>query len=550
MINLIDRIPKDELKMIDNYRLNDKEVKKARERYGDSGLAPIEYILKEWNFQKQKLYTLLGNQLIFTKDICIEKDKTIMEAQMKEMVNQSAFKENILNLSRVNKEHCLMEVASTYPWESVFSVLDWLFYPNELIENKITGRSDSPAKITFKESGHNIQISNGTKPLRALKKIAEECHVDGFEEFRLMHSRILNDKKLKGQLCLSIHPLDYMTMSDNNCAWTSCMSWREHIGAYRAGTVEMMNSPVVVEAYLKSTTDMEMPEGGTWSNKKWRELFIINEECILGIKGYPYWSKALEDICMNLLRELAEKNLGWTYKDAIEFCAPDSDGVEICTNTMYNDVYDNHSLMLKTTDLINDLYINYSGDKRCMYSGEYYEWDEEEEENNGSLIVCPQYTPYIKCECCDIYVFYDEAYDVNAHNFCRGCYDTFNKDLFMQESLLPEDENKTYHQYMIKYDNNYSYSYIVYVKDEDVEENKFVKNIEDIKTITIECRWWTDEYLTINYEELTSQAQKLFIKKIESNIGDMGLLKENDTYDRKFYVQDLTVPYHLFVSHY
>ena len=469
---------------------------------------------------------------------------------MKEMVNQSAFKENILNLSRVNKEHCLMEVASTYPWESVFSVLDWLFYPNELIENKITGRSDSPAKITFKESGHNIQISNGTKPLRALKKIAEECHVDGFEEFRLMHSRILNDKKLKGQLCLSIHPLDYMTMSDNNCAWTSCMSWREHIGAYRAGTVEMMNSPVVVEAYLKSTTDMEMPEGGIWSNKKWRELFIINEECILGIKGYPYWSKALEDICMNLLRELAEKNLGWTYKDAIEFCAPDSDGVEICTNTMYNDVYDNHSLMLKTTDLINDLYINYSGDKRCMYSGEYYEWDEEEEENNGSLIVCPQYTPYIKCECCDIYVFYDEAYDVNAHNFCWGCYDTFNKDLFMQESLLPEDENKTYHQYMIKYDNNYSYSYIVYVKDEDVEENKFVKNIEDIKTITIECRWWTDEYLTINYEELTSQAQKLFIKKIESNIGDMGLLKENDTYDRKFYVQDLTVPYHLFVSHY
>ena len=47
MINLIDRIPKDELKMIDDYRLNDKEVKKARERYGDSGLALIEYIVKE-----------------------------------------------------------------------------------------------------------------------------------------------------------------------------------------------------------------------------------------------------------------------------------------------------------------------------------------------------------------------------------------------------------------------------------------------------------------------------------------------------------------------
>ena len=38
-------------------------------------------------------------------------------------------------------------------------------------------------------------------------------------------------------------------MSDNNSGWESCMSWRNN-GCYRRGTVEMMNSPYVIVAYL------------------------------------------------------------------------------------------------------------------------------------------------------------------------------------------------------------------------------------------------------------------------------------------------------------
>ena len=76
--------------------------------------------------------------------------------------------------------------------------------------------------------------------MRVLSKIATAYNLPGFEDFRIAQSLVTNQANLKGYITLSIHPLDYMTMSDNNCGWDSCMSWQEE-GCYRQGTVEMMN---------------------------------------------------------------------------------------------------------------------------------------------------------------------------------------------------------------------------------------------------------------------------------------------------------------------
>ena len=91
-----------------------------------------------------------------------------------------------------------------------------------------------------------------------------------FEQMRIKHSQILNKKRLKGTLCLSIHPLDYITISDNNCDWDSCMTWTgdDCPGEYRLGTLEMMNSPSVVVAYLDSKEPYHpLDDGRAWSNK-------------------------------------------------------------------------------------------------------------------------------------------------------------------------------------------------------------------------------------------------------------------------------------------
>ena len=107
-------------------------------------------------------------------------------------------------------------------------------------------------------------VQKGSRPMRVVGRILKAYHFAKEEDYKELvnwHSRMLNDKRLEGELCLSIHPLDYMTMSENNCDWTSCMNWPEG-GCYRGGTIEMMNSPMVIVAYLKSANNPLMMDCG------------------------------------------------------------------------------------------------------------------------------------------------------------------------------------------------------------------------------------------------------------------------------------------------
>ena len=61
------------------------------------------------------------------------------------------------------------------------------------------------------------------------------------------------------------------------------MSWFEK-GEYRQGTVEMMNSECVVVAYLESTTNMTIRDG-EWNSKRWRELFVVDENVLANGAG-------------------------------------------------------------------------------------------------------------------------------------------------------------------------------------------------------------------------------------------------------------------------
>ena len=173
-----------------------------------------------------------------------------------------------------------------------------------------------PITIDF-GNGKKIKFENTTKPIRALGKLSKmfDIGLEDYEQFRLEHSRILNTKKITGTLCLSIHPMDYMTMSMNKEKWTSCMNWGEP-GSYRGGTIEVMNSPMVVVAYLKSdTNEYEWEDGGSWNSKKWRLLMVVNHDAILSIKAYPYHHEELAQTAINYLKEFAAKNLNWYYGD-------------------------------------------------------------------------------------------------------------------------------------------------------------------------------------------------------------------------------------------
>ena len=270
-----------------------------------------------------------------------------------------------------------------------------------------------------------LQVNKGCKVSKILGKIAAAFNLEGYEQFRIAHSQVLNQKSLKGQLCISIHPLDYMTMSANECGWTSCMDWTDE-GEYRRGTVEMMNSPMVVVAYLTAKDPYRVGKLD-WSNKKWRQLFVVNEDIITGVKAYPYYNENLEKAVCEWLRDLAKENLGWTYADQyIEYWHSQTTNVldkpiriTFHTGVMYNDfgTVDHHGFI--NPEINSEYHCTYSGVANCMCCGEA----DNEFDSSEHALTCMECEHTMRCYDCGTTYDVDDLHYLDGDYYCEYCYD-------------------------------------------------------------------------------------------------------------------------------
>jgi hypothetical protein len=384
--------------------------------------ASIDTLLRYWNGAKADLYKLFGNQFILEKDVEFLKREADMSSEI--YASMHGWGDQPMNeFYQAFYDWYWDKAERRYRWES-------LMFPEVLAENVYHGESFAIPTPDGKE----IKVQEGTKPLRTLAKIAAAYDLKGFEDFRLGHSRILNQKKLGGRLCLSIHPMDYVTMSDNECDWDSCMSWRND-GCYRRGTVEMMNSQYVVVAYLKATEDMPYREW-KWSNKKWRMLFIVDPQCIAGVKGYPYQHDELSKLCLDWLADLADKNMGWSYfpdNHAYDYYDPiPQEGgfdngyrVDFSTDYMYND-FDSCTHWIRLgRGADRTIFINYSGVANCMWCGDIQNFGDEDE---AETLVCDKCWDVAWCYHCDSRYEREDMYEVDGEYLCEYCYDNHTRE--------------------------------------------------------------------------------------------------------------------------
>ena len=425
---LVEKLTEQDIALIDNFR----QVYGANpDSYTYSSLVPIEKILTVWDINKSEyLYKLMGEEFILEKEVSYKRPIDVIRM---EIANKS------------NCNDCMRAFRQKY---KRFVDDNWDYYCDEsrallnliscevLATNTLDWLPDDMKTMTITLGDFSIKLSLDMKPLKALKKIATYINAEEeFENFRICHSQILNQKSLNGTLCLSIHPMDYLTMSENNSKWTSCMNWKEP-GSYRMGTIEMMNSPMVVVAYLKSHEDMTISGSDKWNNKKWRSLFIVTPEAIISVKGYPYQSEDLANICVDWLVELANKNLEWNYFPTDKIVegekftyAPNGRLYHITTETaqMYNDFGAAPHYGALTTDIEEEEYENYSfyysGPTQCMCCGSTnrYYYDE-------SYVYCEDCCPYESemsyCDRCGCRLPNDELYWVDGGEaYCPDCID-------------------------------------------------------------------------------------------------------------------------------
>jgi hypothetical protein len=272
-----------------------------------------------------------------------------------------------------------------------------------------------------------------------------------FEDFRLEHSRILNQKKLKGTLCLSIHPMDYITISDNANNWSSCMSWMED-GDYRMGTVEMLNSPNVVVAYLKSDKHEFTWGSNSWNSKMWRTLLIVDPKLLISVKSYPFENADLTKEALEWVRQLANDNVDWSFPYPCEELHESSDNewrgdfYHIVCNcgAMYNDFGAMTHYGSIATDAPSRIDIWYSGPSECMWCGQLDPDIYEKSYVFGSCCCEDEGSNYY-CDECGCRINEDYTYWVEDIAVCESCYERLTAwDDFQDEAIFKDNAVEVY----------------------------------------------------------------------------------------------------------
>lgn len=165
-----------------------------------------------------------------------------------------------------------------------------------------------------KNLGKNIP--EGMKLLKAFKFF--ESDKTALRNIQDMASHIIQENKIKGTLCFSVHPLDYLSSSENTYNWRSCHALD---GEYRAGNLSYMVDTSTFMVYLKGADNQSLESFGgvLWNSKKWRMLIHANQsdDIIFAGRQYPFSSKNGIDTVLKVYNALMNK--GVKTEDSIAY---------------------------------------------------------------------------------------------------------------------------------------------------------------------------------------------------------------------------------------
>jgi hypothetical protein len=184
--------------------------------------------------------------------------------------------------------------------------------------------------------------------------------------------------------------------------------------------------------------DEEM-KNATWSNKKWRQLYIVHKDAIIAVKDYPYHNDDINKMVVNWLREMAAERLGWEMEEPVKYVGCGTNTYEpldleyrmsFKTNNMYNDFgcQPYHWLSLRKDVFDNpvfrshiiELSVPYSGASQCMICGDLYGHFPDE-----SCLACSRCEDRNICEYCGEN---HAEYVIDDVHLCEYCYDDNTAD--------------------------------------------------------------------------------------------------------------------------
>lgn len=376
--------------MIKTYEEIEGQVKKVIDHSNDMD-CKTERLMKDWKKAKGKFIEEFGGDLIIESPSIITVSKPDEDKILE-------FREYVDDISFITRNEELRVFLQTQGWTA--------FYNNRVRE-------------TWDKYG--IKVSAGMKMTRALKLfILDKTELDKWQS---KYSRIIQDVKIHGRLCLSVHPLDFLSISETTHNWRSCHSLD---GEYRSGNLSYMLDEVTVVAYLKSEGQHKLRGFGPdvpWNSKKWRMLLYVNtdRDMIFSSKPYPFDNKALVSDAYALLEQTL-KNTKWPLDyetmnpdEAMGYMQDHPESVQF-NDCLCSITFDPRFKCANDKKAQDCKRITVGAPAYCLEC-------EEEVIEFGEDYSCVECGDYITCESCGCHLYTDEAYELDDQTICPGCYD-------------------------------------------------------------------------------------------------------------------------------
>lgn len=428
------------LSILDSFQSQFNQLILDTQRVKDFAKSKINTtpLLTEWAKNKERFYKAFGNTVIYDTGKKIECEISRKEKQelidnflndLEETIND----EDIPDLkNQLENLHCFLSIIS----------LDEFF--NNMLEWNYPGYQE---------------IKAGGKTIKAFKTFFSEEYSKELVFWQQKASELVQKSKITGYLKFSIHPLDFLTISENEHNWTSCHSLH---GDYAGGNLDYLTDSVTFVAYLSSTPyyteKIEHLNNFQWNSKKWRMLVYVNENNSLVFLGreYPftnsYLNHATKQFITNVLLEEKDNwDTGWY--DSFDKVS------QTCNTHIYEEIRPSYfyqqciipvsSLVKRTNNPLhyNDLLFssyylptvrfgkNYTeedtitiggGKTLCAFCGEHEVTDSELLFCNECAITYTNKLPeeYVFCDHCGAVILEDDSYwlaDSDAI-VCEKCY--------------------------------------------------------------------------------------------------------------------------------
>ena len=225
------------------------------------------------------------------------------------------------------------------------------------------------------------KINKGTKIIRAFKYFEHDKKV--LTELQNQASMIIQEDKVNGILCFSVHPMDFLSLSENTYHWRSCHALD---GDYRAGNLTYMVDKSTVICYLRNGSEYaalpNFPSDILWNSKKWRMLLFLSNDWSAMFAGrqYPFHSPtALDLVSAHFLKSIGKSPLTWSpwYDDYIdEFPRKNPQ------KSYHTDLFSRHIAIRSSLYSMRDLVEDVKGSKHfndllnSSYYIPYYCWED------------------------------------------------------------------------------------------------------------------------------------------------------------------------------